>query len=405
MSDFGTIFGCSLGGMAFSLRGYTKSAESILDGDGLRIGTKYGYVLSGEIVVATADLLGAALAAFETNCLAAEATAFSITAGTQTLESLAAASLHDGPHIKFAYQSDRGATYQSVTITVDGSTVGGESGGIIGSVSSSSVSVKLAVNSEGLKSYVSTGTVVTTQGTSASAAFLTATLPAWNSGWVLNYDYQANTADTQCGYTITRTELVSSYPSSGDDHVLDGECTISHAYDEHNRTVTRYSYDYVGSYAATYIAARHTALRSAGGLLRASINQTTHKSRHTTGEFEVLSSRDGYGLLELTETVSQSKSAPLLRELRCAGSPPLLVLDAASAWVYEQSGRAVGRGQYPHEMSPLWSADNYAEYPQITMERISDNEFATSWRYRWLFTAAQAAQYPHARPSAPSFYP
>lgn len=398
MADFTTTFSCTVGGTAFQLTEYSKSAEGLFDAANNRVGTRVSFECKGEIAVSDATALAAALAAFQTSA-SGDNVDFSITGFSVLKEQLLAADCIEGPRVRFAYEGDQGHNYQQVRFTVEGvRKVDPNSDGILSDLAK----VSTRTNLEGLAVVVLSGQVQTVGGaTLASTQALTHNTTR-QSGWQQTFAYDRDELDRVCTYQLTQTQLLAEYPTGGaeNNRVVDGERTVSSAYDEHNRAMTRYSYSYVGPYAETYVNDRHTALRAAGGLVRASISVTGHKTAQATGEFEVIAAR-GSGVLELEERISHARSAPSLREQRYPGTTPLIVDDSTPGWVYEQSGRAVGLRVYP--AAPAYAfldgqgAPSNLASKETILNRPNDQEFETSWRFTFLFATEQAIAHPHDR--------
>jgi hypothetical protein len=345
------------------------------------------------------------LRAFEA-ALDEDLTAFEITGAGTVLENVAASDLAEGHFSRgYRYGDLRGPALQEVMFEVAGTLVNDpDSDGVLAETEAARWDVGL----EGLRTCRLSGTITTAPLTQASAHFVDEHTPQADPEWQITYGYEVNETDTECRWEVTSTELLAVYPTSGGDRVVDGEKIVSQQFDEHNRKVTRTEYSYTGPYAKDYVEAQHTALRSAGGLLRAQVSWTTHKTLQATGSFEVLTCRAGTGetadLLEASEQISHSRSGPVLREVQYPGTTPLIVLADQAAYLYEQSGRAVGLRKYPQP--PAYSFDVAALEgpPEITLTHLSDQEFETTWRFRFLFAAEQTVQKPHGRASWPGFY-
>jgi hypothetical protein len=365
-------------------------------------GTKVRIECQIEIAPGIATSLPNDLTDFEA-WLADLATAEIKLRGTR-IEYLVASACIDGPHYSFRYLNEAGERFQMASIIIEATLKPAT-----GASYTHSATTRTAVNNEGLEVVTVAGQIVTDGDPAASTVLLAGTgagpiLPARASGWQRTYEYEVDQANATCQYTCVLTELLAEYPSSGGDRVVDGERTVSSEYDEHNRCLTRYSFSYVGPWAADEIEAQHTTLRAAGGLLSARIAETTYKTASATGEFVVLSQRDVGQVLELNETVSHGKAGPLLREVRYAGTTPLIVQDAPAAWSYTQAGRAVGLGDYPLPPDPLFAEANLAEEPEIVLSRPNDHEFETAWRYRFLFADEQSIAAPHGRDGSEGYY-
>ncbi len=410
MAEFDSILSCTIGTSSFQLTGYTKSADGIYDDAGSRIGTKIAFGCDGEIIAADASALASALAAFEADA-STDGANFSISGHGIIKEQLLAADCTEGPIVKFAYGSEQGHNCQSVSFTVEGTkAVDPNEDGIL----SSTQRTQTQVNLEGLKVVTISGKVITTGSPTASTVVLVGVgaepvplIPTRPAGWQQTYSYNVNENDTECSYEVTQTELVNEYPASGGDpvdRVVDGERTVSTSYDEHNRKTTNYNYSYTGPHAEAYIESMHTSLRGANGLVRASISVTYHKTLQATGQFEVLNKRTGTNLLELTETISHARSGPLLKEVRYAGTSPLIIQTEQAGYLYTQSGRAIGLQQYPQPPAYKFAVANLADAPEIAVNRPNDNEFETTWRFRYLFPTEQSMQFPSARSGSPGFY-
>lgn len=381
MATFDSILTCNLGPSSLQLERYGKSAEGVYDDAGNRYGTRVRYECVGEISAASNAAMISALASWHT-AASTDGGNFSITAQSSVKEQLLAADCIEGPDVKYQYDDRQGHNRQGVTFSVEG-VIAEDTSGIM----TETQSVQTQVNLEGLQTITTSGTVRTTGTPAASTVFLTGSggvgplLPAEAAGWQLTYQYTANDDDSQCDYSATQTEMVDgeSYPDDGAGNaIVDGERTYTVSYDEHNRKITRYSYTFVGPYASTYLENRHTALRAAGGLRSASIATTKYKTESARGDFEILGNRDGDDVLELTETISHSRSGPLLREVRYPGTTPVIVQDEQSGYSYEQSGRAVGLQEYPQPPAYSFDSDYLADPPEITLTRNNDNEFETS---------------------------
>ena len=190
------------------------------------------------------------------------------------------------------------------------------------------------------------------------------------------------------------------YPVAASGHkIVDGEWTIRTEYDEHNRQVQTNTYDYVGPGAWEYVTAQQAGLRAAGGLIRAEVSVTNHKTAHAVGMFTVLMSRDATGVLELVETVTSERSGPLLKELTYPGLAPVVIQCDQPAYVYEQAGRAIvlGAGGWPTPPPALYDPTCLVSGPDTAFERLNDTEYACTWRYRFIFAAHQPLYSPSTR--------
>ena len=406
MAQFDAILRSTVGGTACQLMGYAKSAEGLFDGAGERIGTHLRFECQGEISAAGAEALAAALAAFAASA-STDGVDFQIFAHNlfDPKEEVLAADCTEGPRVSYQYVDPNAATVQGVRFTVEAvRAVDPDEDGVL----SETTTAQVDISAEGLSVLALSGRVVTAAGTSAIDRFLAENLPEEQAGFQQTYRYGRNETDTECTWEVRDTELVAAYPVLGESRVVDGEKTVETAFDEHNRKITRYQYTYTGPYAKTYLEAEHTTLRATGTLMRASISWTVHKTESASGTFEVLADRGGAGevtdLLELTETISHARSAALLREVRYPGTASLVAQDDQPGYVYEQAGRAVGRKKYPQPPAHAFDAANLAEAPEIVLARTNDQEFETSWRFRFLFAAEQSIQFPHARSACPGFY-
>jgi hypothetical protein len=406
MGAFDTILCCSVGGL--QVTSYSKTAEGRYDEAGLRTSTARKLTVKGYVEAADVAAQAAALAALEAEVN--EFTGdFTISAGEATLETFDASDSGMPLRLTLAYGDTRGPTYQDVTIEVETEE---PAGGNLNSVTSETEKCSTERNLENLATIRWSGTIKTGGATSASGRFLSNHVPDAIPSWTLTYSYEKNETDTECRYEIVETQLVAAYPVSGmtGSRVVDGEYTLETSYDNNNRQVQRHQYSYVGPYALAFLNARHDALRSAGGLQSASISVTTHKTQQATGTFEVLTSRAGvaYGevidLLEMQETITHGRTAPLLRDIQYAGTTPLIVQEAASGFLYEQAGRAVGFKRYPQPAPYSFDVANLAEEPAITFTRGAGDEYVTEWRFRFLYALNQDKRYPHARSACPGFY-
>lgn len=408
MGTFDGILRCNVGTAWLTLLGYTKDAEPVLDAGGARTATKVRFTCAGEIEAADAAALPAALAAFAADANT-DGRDFVITAHNVERERLDAADCLAGPTVRYAYTDEQGHNLQGVQLTVEATVAAAGSGGVL----SGRESTRVAVNLEGLQTVTISGTVQTTGDPAASVVVLTGTgeppeprIPARPAGWQQTHSYEIEPGDTECRYEVTQTQLVNAYPVNGinpADRVVDGEETITTEYDAHNRAVTVYAYTYTGTYAEGYLDAMHATLRAAGGLQRASLAVTHHKTRQASGTFHVLAGRAG-DLLELTETISHARSGPLLAELRYPGTTPIVYQAATPGYVYQQSGRAVGRSRYPQPPPYKFAAANLSEPPEVVLTRASDCEWETSWRFTFLFATEQATQAPSSRADSPGFF-
>lgn len=395
---FEGVLGCSVGGDNFRLIDYGKSADAAIGTGGLRTGTNYTITLTGEILVDAQADMPAALAAFETAVLDADGDTLVITAHGDPLETIDAEGCTSGPILKYAYGSGRGATWQPVTITATCTSSGdGEGEG----VASSETTVRTSWNVEELRTVRTSGRIVTTTVSATGAAL--AAMPALADGWQdTTYSTSANDADTLCTWESTQTELVAAYPlPTGGAAIVDGERTITTTRDGHNRETTVESCRYVGPGAEDYVHERLALRMAGGGLVRSSIAITRHKTETATATFEVLGAANG-DLLELTETVGRTRSGPLLREQSYAGTTPLIFQEADRAYVYTQSGRAVGLMRYPRPPAFLFPGSQVVADP-IRHERPSDREFITTWDFRFL-TTELLHKFPNDREGSPGFY-
>ncbi len=411
MAPFDTILSTSVGTNAFQLLSYTRSGRPRLDSEGKRRGTEIRFTLDGEVQAADAAGLASALAAFAADLEAAEATDFSISAHGALKEQLVADDLLEGPHFAFEYAEAGGHNVQPVRVGVEAVRASdpGEDG-----VASDTTTYRYAVDHEGLASVAIAGRVETDGDPAASTVVLEGVgeepmpkVPERPEGFRQTYEYETDSEDKVCSWRVVQAELAEEYPVDPDvptDRVVDGERTVATTFDRHNRQVTHYHYDYRGAGAEGYVSARHDALREGGGLVRARISATGHQQTRVVGDFEVVAARQADGPLELAETISHARSGPVLEERRYPGTTPLLVQAAEAAWVYEQSGRAVGLSEYPEAPWPKFDQDHLAEAPQITLSRSSDQEFETSWRYRFLFTEEQPLEEPGGRSHSPGTY-
>jgi hypothetical protein len=392
--ELGDMLTLHIGSTGREILAYTKDAQGVYD-ENVRTGTRVTLDCQLEIAATPGVSLPQALAAF--GAWAVDGADVQIKLRGTAIEHIAPAACREGPRVAYKLSDDAGESHQIASLAVEALL-----GPATGTPASSSQSTRTAVNLEGLRTITTTGQVSAVSAASAAALAL---LPARPAGWQRVYEYEVNADDTVCKYSCTLTELIAEYPAGGGNRVVDGERTISREYDEHNRLVTRYSCAYVGPWAAGELAAQHAALRAAGGLVSAHISETTHKTQACTGEFSVLAARVGGGeVLELTESVSHARSGPLLREVRYAGTTPLVVQEAAAAYMYTQSGRAVGLAAYPTPPEPVFDDDNLAEAPEIVLSRPNDHEFETSWRYRFLFVADQGVQAPNGRAGSEGYY-
>ncbi len=400
-APFSSILTCSLATASLQVTGYAKSAEGVFDDAGVRVGTRVSFDLDGQVWAASVAELASALAALQA-AAATDGADFSITAsGATVLEQVLASDCAQAPRVALAYGDSQGPTHQDVRLTVEAVLAADDQAGVISVTETTST----AVNHEGLRTVTIDGTVRVSAGTDLSAAVL-ARVPARPAGWQQTYSYQvggSGDAALEGTYQVVQTELVAEFPASGGDRVVDGERTITTALDEHNRQVTTTAYSYVGPYAQDYVEAQHAALRAAGGLLRAEISVTAHKTLTATGRFDVLTAR-GAGVLELVETVSHARSGPLLREVRYPGTTPLIVAEADPGYAYSQAGRAIGLRAYPQPPAYLFAEANLAEAPQVVFSRPNDQEFETAWAFRFLFPDEQATAFPHDRTGSGGFY-
>ena len=407
-APFAAQFDADIGGAAFQLEGYTFSGDPVLDAEGTRYGTKLTYQLDGTLWATDAEDLPVVLDAFEASC-ETDGADLTITGSGETLEFLDASECIDGPTVKFGYGGDRGDNYQSVTVTVEAvRAVDPDADGILSAITEAA---RHQVNLESFETITYRGEVRTTGTPAASLVVLTGfggigpMIPVRPAGWQRTYSYEPNDADTECRWEATVTELAEAFPL--DATMVDGERTISTEYDEHNRQITRYAYTYAGPGAEAWMDARHALLRQAGGLRRASISVTAHKTVSVSGTFEVLAGRDGKGdqvnLLSLVETISHARSGPLLREARYPGTTPLIVQDAQPGYVYQQAGRAVGLAVFPQAPAMKFAAANLVD-KEIVPTRTSDVEYEVAWRYTFLFATIQNVALPSQRTDSTGVY-
>jgi hypothetical protein len=371
---------------------YTKAADGVFDAVGNRVGTKIVFNCQGEISAASESALAAALAAFEAFA-ASDWADFAIVGASGNLEELLAADCPAGTRVKFAYGNEAGPLYREVSFSVEGvKAVDADDDGVLSDL----IKVSQSTNVEGLKVRTYSGRVMTCGDLTASD-HIASVLPVCPAGWQQTSKYDVNESDTEGTYEAVQTELAAVYPVAVNPQtgvIVDGEKRVSTSYDEHNRKVVNYQYDYTGSFAQQYIAAQHTALRAAGGLMRAEMSYTVHKTISASGRFDVLAGRDGTNLLEMVEQISHARTGPLLKELRYPGIDPVILVDDSAAYVYEQSGRAIGKGQYPAVPGYKFASASLCETPDIGYRHTNGTEFETTWRFRYLFATAQTQQFP-----------
>lgn len=403
MSDFSSVISCSIGASAdFGLDSYTKTAQGVWDDQGNRTGTQVQYVLKGELFAASAAALAAALAALAAEC-EVEGEDFWIKNGSTVREQIAAADCAEGPRLSLKYVGEQGLRMQEVEITVD-ALVGisaGDGGDAGEGVVAHTYSFKRAYDVEGLLTITQSGEISTVPGTSAYQA-ADDEIPAEQALYQLTYEISTNLGDTKAQYSLTQRQLVSAYPVAT---IYDGEYTYSYELDSQNRKVMTYSYQYTGPGAAAWVEARRAQLAGLGTILRTRISVTAHKTQSAQAEFQVLASAAApVNLLDFTETVSDGGSGPLLSEVQYAGTVPLVFAPARSAYVYEQSGQATGLQRYPLPPAMLYDSTGLMERPAITRSRKDNNEFVTTWRYRFIFAAEQTVKTPNLPAASGGFY-
>jgi hypothetical protein len=401
VGDFDAILKCAIGGAydsALQILEYTKGVEGVFNEAYQRIGSKVTYKCQGEVSAASESDLIDALAAFA-SWAAQDNNDFSITTGSGMIEQLLFADCPTGIRVKFDYEPEQGGRCRKVSFSVEGQQKGSAVAGLL----SFEYKTSLDRNLEGLSTIVQSGHVVTDGTLSASDYFLDH-IPAGPGGIVQRtLRVQANETTNDATFEVRYSPLLTAYPATSGT-VIDGERTISTSYDEHNRQVTTNTYDYVGPGASAYVTAQCTALRAAGELMRAEITTTTHKTARATGRFEVLACRDNSNILELVERTSHGAAGPLLRELRYMGLSPVILQADPSVFIYEQSGRAIGKAVYP--MAPPYKFDNSAlmEAPEVVLERTNDGEYSVSWRYRFMYAVAHVMVLPSARTDSSGVY-
>ncbi|MCE5280204.1 MAG: hypothetical protein ABFD92_00030 [Planctomycetaceae bacterium] len=406
-APFTAVLSSSIGVADLQLLSYSKSIEPQFDQAGRPYARKITYRCDGEIASDTKAALATALTAFQ-SAMTGGPVGFTITGSGTGRESVAALDCLDGPRFSGRYAGSAGPTHQGVSFEVEAvvAFTSADEDGLL----SDEYSARKSVNHEGLLVITMTGKAYVRPLKSASSYVVSRAIPERPAGYQQTYDYQVSESDLACDYSVTQTQLLNDYPADANppgDRVVDGERTITTDYDEHNRKVTRYQYAYVGPYALTYVEAQHAAIRAAGGLVRASIATTHHKTQSVNAAFEVMACRnedDEAGVLEMAEEVSHTRSGPLLQEYRYPGVSPLIAQAADCAYLYEQSGRAVGLGVFLQEPPPLLAAANYLEAPAITVRRVDDVHTETTWRYRWLFASEQAVTLPSQRSDVPGVY-
>lgn len=400
MGTFDDILECSVGPSTLELSGYSKGGQAVLDERGNRYATRISYTCTGTLRTSSASALATALGQFETACQG-EDLDFSVSCFGSVAEQLLSADCIDGPRVQsFSYGAVAGHNLREVSFVVEGTRYhDGDADHILSETSTT----RTSYNVEGLRTVATTGRVVTDGTVDASVGVLADKIPAEEAGWKLTYSYTLNDDADECDYEATRQELVNSYPAGAETSIVDGERTISTSYDDHNRKIVSYSYTFVGEYAQTYIDALHTSLRAAGGLRSASISSTYYQSRTVTGQFEVIDSRSGGSVLELTERISHSRSGPLLDELPFPGTTPLIIQAETPGYIYEQSGRAIGLGVFPQPPSYAFASANL-ESRDVTTSRINDTECEVSWRFTFRFAAEQDVQLPSQRSDSAGSY-
>lgn len=408
MATFDSIMNCSIGGTAFQLLSYTKSRRRTYT-DALLAQEEIQFQLTGEVQAANVGALATALAALEESC--EDGTDLTITGlNNVNLDGLAASTVTFGPRYDISYGADQSATHQQVTITatgvIDMATEAG--GGELGEgVLSVTQTITTSKNAEDLPTITTKGTVTTEAGTSAVTEAVTL-IPAGIEGPYVRTQYQyeqENAADTKASYTVSYQQLVAAYPTYSGQSVVEGEATISTSTDAHNRLIVTYTYQYVGTYAEAYINDRLATLRATGNLVRANIESTVHKSRSVRATFEVLGCRDSgtADLLELTETIRNQRSGPLLDQRIYSGTNPLIFKLPQAGILYVQSGRAIGLKKYPKPPDKKFSAA-YLVDESINFNRLNDQEFETTWEFPFLFASEQSVVLPSDRSDNNGFY-
>ena len=253
-----------------------------------------------------------------------------------------------------------------------------------------SYSASFTVNAEGLLTRQITGEIITSSGISASSK-LGELLPAKQTGYNrTNYNYKVDTADQKLEYSASDTQLVVAYPAKTNpanqyDAIVDGEKKVATTYNDFGK-IQRYNYNYVGAYALDYVTAEHARLLAAGGLVRAAIETSVHKSMQVTAQFEVVVG-DANSIVDFSETLKYSHSKPKLGEINYPGHAPQIFKAAPSTYVIEQSGKAAAVGKFPQAADYLFAADNLMS-EDFGYQRRSKDVCEISWSYKFLFSAA-----------------
>jgi hypothetical protein len=401
MATFDNIMNCSVGGTAFQLMSYSKSERAVYDVDGNRIGADVEFSLTGELQAADLAGLASALAALETSCRTDGASLTITGLNNANLDGLAASSCIDGgPHYTYKFDNEQGHNYQSVSVAAVGRIAADDESGVLSHTYTASTSYA----PDGLKTIATRGHVITLPGESAETKAIEFTPDAPDGSWARTAmeHSTANTADTEADYSVTYAQLVTEYP---DPNILDGEWTVTSDYDAHNRKVLRYEYQYSGSGAESYLNTIHAQLRSAGGLVRASIRLAKHKSRTVAATFEILTPRVGGDyLLELQEQIRAARGAPRLAAKTYAGTVPLVYQLPDGPFAYVQAGRAIGLAKFPEP--PAYKFDEiFLADEAMNTNRLNDVEYETTWEFTYLFPSkAAAVVLPSTRADSKGFY-
>lgn len=385
MGAFSNCISCSLGSnpvsSSYQLSDYAVKANAVLE-NGSRIATEYQIDGEGWIEKTTqADYsaeIAAAIAAWST-----DAQDFVITgvSGATEVSILAKNCIEGGPHfdctlVKAGGSKDGGSGFRrNFNFTVKAKVAG------TGSANSFAYSQSVETSADGAQTITRKGSY---SGPSAdgSAMLLAFRLIYPLPGWVVTSVIEPDAFGSKGNYTFTATEVLNPFPLSVGT-ILDGEGSMKRSRDENYRMTQVWSFDFSFSgnpYSIQDGLRDYIADGADGPAVREELEFQLFRNNRLRASFTYLLSAENDGMLEYKQIIREQLNPDTFEQIAYEGASPALVKRPDEYRVIDQSGYAIGIGDFPDVPAPLYP-DAHSQKPEIVYEEDGIVERKVSWHY------------------------